>query len=300
MAEDNVQSFVIGDVEVLRVVEWQGPFVPARQLVPGCGPEVWKEYEEQLAPGHWEPGADMAVMALQTWVVRSAGRTVLVDTGVGRERERPGNPLFHRRQGDLPGRLLRAGVDPGEVDVVVNTHIHADHVGWNTYDADGEWVPTFPGARYLLPAADDHHFGPEGGYGGGVRVDDRLIYEDSVAPVHRAGQAEVWEGVYRIDEHLVLEAAPGHTPGSSILHVESRGERAVFVGDLLHSPLQIPHPECSSCFCLDPRQAAATRLRVLERAAEERALVVPAHFGGGGAVEVRKEKGEFALHRWAA
>ncbi|MFD5794713.1 MBL fold metallo-hydrolase [Streptomyces diastatochromogenes] len=300
MAEDNVQSFVLGDVEVLRIVEWQGPFAPAGQLVPDCAPEVWKEYEEQLAPAHWQPGADLAVAALQTWVVRSAGRTVLVDTGVGRDRERPGNPQFHRREGDLPGRLRRAGVDPAEVDLVVNTHIHADHVGWNTQAVDGAWVPTFPHARYLLPAADDHHFGPEGGYGGGVRVDDRLLYEDSVAPVHRAGQAEVWDGEYRIDEHLVLEAAPGHTPGSSVLHVESRGERAVFAGDLLHSPVQILHPECSSCFCLDPRQAAATRLRVLERAADERSLVVPAHFGGGGAVEVRKEHGRFTLHRWAA
>ncbi|MFB7504485.1 MBL fold metallo-hydrolase [Streptomyces broussonetiae] len=300
MAEESVQKFVIGDVEVLRVVEWQGPVASARKLVPDSGPELWKEYEEQLVPGHWEPGADLALSALQTWVVRSAGRTVLVDTGVGRDRERPGNPLFHRRPGDLPGRLLQAGVDPAEVDLVVNTHIHADHCGWNTHDVHGEWVPTFPRARYLLPAADDHHFGPAGGYGGGVRVDDRLLYEDSVAPVHRAGQAVVWEDGHRIDEHLVLEPAPGHTPGSSVLRVQSRGERAVFVGDLLHSPVQVLRPECSSCFCLDPRGAAESRQRVLERAAEERELVVPAHFSGAGAVEVRKARHGFTLHRWAA
>ncbi|MFE5214524.1 MULTISPECIES: MBL fold metallo-hydrolase [Streptomyces] len=300
MAEDTVQKFMIGDVEVLRVVEWQGPLAPARRLVPDSRPELWREHEDQLAPGHWQPAEDLAVAALQTWVVRSGGRTVLVDTGVGRDRERPANPRFHRRDGDLPGRLRRAGVDPADVDLVVNTHIHADHVGWNTRDAGGTWVPTFPNARYLLPAADDHHFGPEGGYGGGVRVDDRLLYEDSVAPVHRAGQARVWEGEHRIDEHLVLAPAPGHTPGSSVLRVASRGERAVFVGDLLHSPVQILRPECSSCFCLDPRQAAATRRRELERAAADRALVVPAHFAGAGAVEVRKARDGFTLHRWAA
>ncbi|WP_251094583.1 MBL fold metallo-hydrolase [Streptomyces sp. Caat 7-52] len=300
MTEDHVQRFLIGDVEVLRVVEWQGPFAPAAALVPDCAPEVWQAHEDVLVPEHLEARGGRAVAALQTWVLRSGGRTVLVDTGVGNGRERPGNPLFHRRQGDFPGRLERAGIRPRDVDVVINTHLHADHVGWNTLDAGGEWAPAFPRARYLLPAADDRHFGPAGGYGGVTQPMDRLVYEDSVAPVHRAGQTVLWEDAYRIDEHLVLEAAPGHTPGSGVLRVESGGERAVFVGDLLHSPVQILRPECSSCFCLDPAQAARTRERVLERAAQERALVVPAHFGGTGAVEVRRAPHGFSLHRWAA
>ncbi|QLJ05367.1 MBL fold metallo-hydrolase [Streptomyces sp. NEAU-sy36] len=297
---EETRKYLIGEVEVVRIVERQGPLLPARRLVPDCGPRVWREHAAGLAPRYWEPGTDMAVLAIQTWVVRSGGRTVLVDTGVGRDRERPGNPLFHRQPGDLPGRLRRAGVDPAEVDLVVNTHIHGDHVGWNTHDVAGTWVPTFPNARYLIPAADDRHFGPEGGYAGGARVDDRLLYEDSIAPVHRAGQAVVWEGEYRIDGQLALEAAPGHTPGSSVLRVASRGEHAVFVGDMLHSPVQILRPECASCFCLDPVRAAASRRRVLQRAAEERALVIPAHFPGTGAVEVRAENGGFALRRWAA
>ncbi|GGJ19999.1 MBL fold metallo-hydrolase [Streptomyces brasiliensis] len=221
------------------------------------------------------------------------------DTGVGKGRERPGNPCFHQRQGDLLGRLERAGVRAEDVDVVVNSHVHADHVGWNTRAVDGAWVPSFPRARYLIPAADDRHFGPEGGYGGGRRVDDRFRYEDSVAPVRRAGLAVLWEGEHRIDDHLTLESAPGHIPGSSVLRLVSRGERAVFVGDLLHSPVQILRPECSSCFCLDPGQAVASRRRVLERAAEERELVVPAHFAGGGGVQVRRTGGGFSLYRWA-
>ncbi|WP_406442943.1 MBL fold metallo-hydrolase [Streptomyces sp. NBC_01613] len=303
MADDNVQSFVIGDVEVLRIVEWQAPYAPARDLVPGVGAEVWQGNRETLAPDHWDPGSDRAVVALQTWVLRSGGRTVLVDTGVGNGRERPGNPLFHRQEGGvLPRNLAAAGVRPQDVDLVVNTHIHGDHVGWNTHDVDGSWVPAFPNATYLLPAADDHHFGPDGGYGGGVRPDDELVYEDSIAPVHRSGQAVLWDEEHRVDEHLTLESAPGHTPGSSVLRVASRGERAVFVGDLLHSPVQLLHPECSSCFCLDPGQAAASRRRVLERAADDRELVIPAHFGGSGVVEVRRRGTSFGLGlgRWAA
>lgn len=300
MKSENVQSIVLGDVEVTRVVEWSGAFAPARGLVPQSSAEVWKDNEDWLAPAHWEPESDRAVVALQTWVLRSGGRTVLVDTGVGNGRERPGSPQFHHWQGDFLGGLARAGVRPEDVDVVVNTHLHGDHVGWNTVDAEGEWVPTFPHAQYLIPAADNAYFGPDNAYGKGLREDDPLIYEDSVAPVHRAGQSVLWEGVHRIDEHLSLESAPGHTPGSSVLRLTSGSDRAVFVGDLLHSPVQILRPSCNSCFCLDPEQAVASRHRILERAAAERELVVPAHFGGAGAVEVRKEGGGFALGRWAA
>ncbi|WP_438310039.1 MBL fold metallo-hydrolase [Streptomyces sp. HUAS TT3] len=297
--DSNTRTIVLGDVEIIRVVEWQGAFAPARELVPDAGPQVWKEDEASLAPDHWDPDRDLAVLALQTWVVRSGGRTVLVDTGVGSGRERPGTPHFHHRQADLLGDLARAGVRPEDVDTVVNTHLHADHVGGNTVDADGEWVPAFPNARYLVPAADDHHFGPGNGYGQGLREDERLIHEDSIAPVHRAGQAVLWEGAHRIDEHLTLEAAPGHTPGSAVLRLESRGERAVFVGDLLHSPVQILRPACNSCFCMDPRAAAATRRRVLERAADRRELLIPAHLAGPGAFEVHRRGADFAFGPWA-
>ncbi|WP_405675722.1 MBL fold metallo-hydrolase [Streptomyces sp. NBC_01511] len=294
-------SFVLGDVEVTRVVEWQGAFAPARGLVPESGAEVWKGNEDWLAPDHWEPDGDSAVGVVQTWVLRSRGRTVLVDTGVGNGRERPGMAHFHHWRGDFPGALARAGVRPEDVDVVVNTHVHADHVGGNTVGVDGGWQPAFPNAQYLVPAADDFHFGPDNAYGNGHQEDDRLIYQDSVAPVHRAGQSVLWDGTHRIDEHLTLESAPGHTPGSSVLRLVSGSDRAVFVGDLVHSPVQILAPAANSCFCLDPEQAVASRRRILERAAEERELVVPGHFGGAGAVEVRQERdGGFTLGPWAA
>ncbi|TDC75656.1 MBL fold metallo-hydrolase [Streptomyces hainanensis] len=300
MANESVQGIVLGDVEVIRVVEWQGPFVSTADLVPDADAEMWKDNEEWLAPDHWEPETDRMVVAVQTWVLRSGGRTVLVDTGVGHGRERPDSPPFHHWRGDLLGALARAGVHPRDVDVVVNTHLHIDHVGGNTVDAAGEWVPAFPNARYLVPAADDFHFGPDNAYGGSRQQDGRQIYEDSVAPVHRAGQVVLWDGVHRIDEHLTLESAPGHTPGSSVLRLASGGDRAVFVGDLVHSPVQILHPSCNSGACRAPAQAAASRRRILQRAADERELLVPAHFGGAGAVEVRGEGGGFVLGPWAA
>jgi len=298
---ENAQGTDLGNVEVLRVVEWQGAFAPARDIVPQSGAALWKDNEEWLAPDHWEPESDRLVAALQTWVLRSGGRTVLVDTAVGNGRERPGSPQFHHWQGDFLGALARAGVRPQDVDLVVNTHIHADHVGWNTTGGEepgGEWVPTFPNAQYLVPARDDAYFGPANGYGGGIHEDDRLTYQDSIAPIHRSGQVVLWDGTHRIDENLTLEPAPGHTPGSSVLRVDAGGRRVVFAGDLLHSPVQILAPHCNSCFCLDPEQAAASRHRILARAADEHELVIPAHFGGTGAVEVRREGDAFAPGSW--
>ncbi|WP_328939141.1 MBL fold metallo-hydrolase [Streptomyces tauricus] len=302
MLNDNerVQSMVLGDVEVIRIIEWHEPFLTTSEFLPEVGADVWKDNEHWLAPDHWRPDSDRTVIALQSWVLRSAGLTVLVDTGAGNGRDRPGMaPYFDQRQGDFPELLASAGVRPRDVDVVVNTHLHVDHVGWNTVDADGQWVPTFPNAQYLIPAADDFHYGPVNAYGGGVQEVDRLIYEDSIAPIHQAGQAVLWDGLHHIDEHLTLESAPGHTPGASVLRLASGSDRAVFAGDLLHSPAQILHPCCNSTSCLDPGQAATSRRRILGRAADERELLVPAHFGGAGALEVRRDNDGFALGPWA-
>ncbi|MEU6238082.1 MBL fold metallo-hydrolase [Kitasatospora sp. NPDC047058] len=290
-----MEPIVLGDAEIIRVREFQGPFTPAPVIVPGVTAATWKENEDWLAPDHWDPATDSYVGALQTWVIRHGGRTVLVDTGVGNGRERPDSPHFHQRQGDLLALLAAAGVQPEDVDTVVNTHLHADHVGWNTVDRDGAWVPAFPNALYLLPAAD--FAGLEAATD--PQSDGYHMFADSILPVRQAGQAMLWEDRHRIDDALTLEAAPGHTPGSSVLRLASRGERAVFVGDLLHSPVQILHPSCNSCFCEDQQQAAASRLRVLERAADQRELVIPAHFGGSAAAEVRRAGSGFSVSRWA-
>ncbi|WP_406209020.1 MBL fold metallo-hydrolase [Kitasatospora sp. NBC_01560] len=303
-----MERIVLGDAEIIRVVEWQGPFAPAGVLVPGVAAEHWKENEPWLAPDHWDPSADTCRAALQTWVVRHGGRTVVVDTGVGSGRERPNTPQFHRREGDLLALLAAAGVAPEEVDTVVNTHLHADHVGWNTVDRDGAWVPAFPNAAYLMPAADHAKLAALAGATAPTPAGDvpqtqldewRLMFADSVLPVQQAGQAVLWEDEYRIDDALTLEAAPGHTPGSSVLRLASHGERAVFVGDLMHSPVQLSYPTCNSCFCEDPVEAAASRLRILGRASEKHELVIPAHFGGAGAAEVHRAGAGFAITRWA-
>jgi glyoxylase-like metal-dependent hydrolase (beta-lactamase superfamily II) len=301
-----MEHFRLGDVSVTKVVEWQGEVAPARVIVPDSSPEVWQDNASWLAPDHWHPETDACHAAVQTWVLRSEGKTVLVDTGVGNDRDRPQVPLFDHLDTDFLDRLAEAGVQPHDVDVVINTHVHYDHVGWNTRLRNGEWVPTFPNATYLVPRADQVYFDPRNAHRRPAprnpqeqrrREGSLLVHADSIAPV--LGRAVLWEDSYRVDGNLTLEPAPGHTPGSSVVRLSSGTDRAVFVGDLLHSPVQILEPRYNSCFCEHPRQAADTRRRVLDRAADTGELVVPAHFAGTGVVEVRREGSRLAVNGWA-
>lgn len=247
--------------EIARVLEKAWPTRPPTTMFADLPQRFWDD-----RPHLWDPADGRLVTSSIVWVVREQGRTVLVDTGIGNDKDRPGNPAFHRLQSDFPLSLRAAGVRPEEVDVVVNTHLHADHVGWNTRSVDGEWVPMFPNATYLIPAADLEWF-----------ADDPVI-ADSVRPVIDAGQAVLWQGEHQVLDGVVLEATPGHTPGSSVLKVR---DEAVFVGDMVHNPAQILEPGANSMFCLDAAEARRSRRRILGWAADRGARVLPAHFDGG-------------------
>ncbi|MFI6880442.1 MBL fold metallo-hydrolase [Streptomyces sp. NPDC050400] len=294
--DTDFERITLGGIEILKVVEVRGPFGPPADLFPGID-DVWQAHEKWLAPDFQDPDSGQVLAAVQAWVVRSEGRTIVVDPGVGNGRERPGTPHFSGFDTDFLDRLARAGVRPEDVDVVVNTHIHGDHVGWNTRDEKGSWVPTFPNASYLIPWADHDFFSPDGP-ARTAHDNHRFLFADSIAPVVAAGQAVLWEDSHRIDAHLVLEPAPGHTPGSSVLRLTAGTDRAVFVGDLLHSPAQFLAPTCSSAMCVDPAESATSRVRVLQRAADDHELVIPAHFPGPGAAEIRREGSGFSVSRW--
>ena len=301
-------TFALGEVTVTRVVEWSGAVRTTREVLPDSPAEIWQQHRAELAPDFWTPDDDAYLCAIQSWVIRSGGRTVLVDTGAGNDRDRPQVPQFDHLATPFLDTLAGVGVRPEDVDVVVNTHVHYDHVGWNTHLVDGEWTPTFPNATYLIPRIDRDYFDPQNEHRRPpARTDaDRLrrhgshlVFADSVAPILRDGLATLWDEQYRIDAHLTLEPAPGHTPGSSLLRVRSGDERAVLVGDLLHSPAQFFAPHANSCFCEDPQQARDTRRRVLAESADTGTLLIPAHFPGHGAAEVRRDGDAFSIRRWA-
>jgi len=229
---------------------------------------------------------------MQSWVLEVDGLTVVIDTGIGNDRERPAMPPLDHLNTDFLGAFTAAGFDPADVDVVVNTHLHTDHVGWNTRLVDDSWVPTFPNARYLLPEADYRYFSPDA-----PTTDDgmRIVFADSVLPVQ--DQTERFSGEYQLSESLWLRPAAGHTPGSSVVWLDA-GKPAVFVGDLTHCPIQIPRPDDPCAFDVDAGQAAATRNRIFTEAARRRAAVIPAHYPGHGGATLVARGDRFEIDDW--
>ncbi|WP_327587556.1 MBL fold metallo-hydrolase [Nonomuraea sp. NBC_00507] len=296
----SANQVTLGDVMVTRVWEYYGPVeMTPETFFPDSSPRIWEEHSSWLEPQFVDPDTRIVNSAIQTWLLRSEGRNILIDTGVGNHKERPYSRVWSRLNTGFLDNLARAGVRPEDVDIVVNTHLHVDHVGWNTYLDGRTWVPTFPNATYLISRADFDFWNPANEHKPLLGRGNQNVFEDSVAPVHEAGLTTLWEDSYTIDSNLRLDLAPGHTPGSSVVTLESGTDRAVFVGDMLHSPVQFVEPDANSCFCEDPAEARATRRKVLGWAADQGALVVPAHLGGQGAAEVIREGSGFAIKDWA-
>jgi glyoxylase-like metal-dependent hydrolase (beta-lactamase superfamily II) len=295
-----MKTIALGDVTITRVAEWEGLFSTGQQLIPDGDRATWEANRTLLVPDHWEPESNAIRACLQTFVLRSEGRTILIDTGAGNHKERPWLPIFGHLETRFLENLAAAGVTPKDVDVVVCTHVHVDHVGWNTYLHEREWVPTFPNARYLFSRPDFDFWNPLNPHQRRGQLVNQNMFEDSVAPIHRAGLSVLWDERHRIDANLTIELAPGHTPGLGVIKLESKGDRAVFVGDLLHSPVQVLEPDWNSCFCEDAEQAIASRRKVLGWAADNNALLIPAHLGGHHAAEVMRDGGKFAIKGWAA
>ncbi|MDH7974306.1 MBL fold metallo-hydrolase [Sphingomonas sp. AR_OL41] len=287
-----MDRFSIGKIAVHRVEEWCGTFSPPAELFQGFREDTWDSHRDTFVPDYFDPLSGKLVAVLQSWVLDTGEQRILFDTGAGNDKDRPDLPIFAHLQTDFLGRLAAAGFQPEDIDTVVCSHIHVDHVGWNTRLIDGAWQPTFRNARYVLPVRDRDYWDPEvttAGPGVIGRLVNGGMFEDSVRPILQAGRAEWADDGFEVAPGLVLHARPGHTPGSTVMHVSSDGVEAMFVGDVVHHPAQIYAPEWNSAFCEDADQARETRRQVLSEAADREALLIPAHFAGAHVARVVRE-----------
>ncbi|MBT5649032.1 MAG: MBL fold metallo-hydrolase [Rhodospirillaceae bacterium] len=276
----NGQNWQIGEVEIQRVVEFEAPLLDTFAIYPDADAETLARHKSWLEPRLQDPETGLLILAFHTFVIRTPRHVILVDTCGGNDRQRPQKPRYHMNSWPYLENLATAGVQLDDVDFVLCTHLHVDHVGWNTRLVDGRWVPTFPNAKYLF-ARDEWAFWEEEYKT--ERYTDDPYYEDSILPVIKAGSAVMVDGDHVIDDWVRLSPTPGHTPGHVCVHVECGGAQAVMSGDLMHHALQCAEPDWSSCFCVDPAASAATRRELLATHAETPTLVMPAHFPSPGA-----------------
>jgi glyoxylase-like metal-dependent hydrolase (beta-lactamase superfamily II) len=263
-------SLSVGRLRVSVVVERAGPTRPT-WLLPDALPEAVERHRDWLSP-HFLDDRGRFLQSVHSFVVRAAGLTALVDTCIGNDKDRGGRPPFHMLRTSFLDDLRAAGVPPESVDLVICTHLHVDHVGWNTRLDDGRWVPTFPRARYLFGRAEWEHWSAESEDG------TARIMADSVAPVLDAGLALLVDMDHRVSDELWLEPTPGHTPGHVSVRLASDGAEAVITGDLMHHPVQVAEPGWGSHFDSDVEQARSTRQAFCERYADRPVTVLGTHF----------------------
>ena len=285
--------FNLGDVEILRVEESLGRGFQPNALLPDWNAADIAPHLPWLAPTYYDPAADRIVSSIHSWVLRTRHHTILIDTCVGNHKERPGQLRFHMLNRPYMENFAKAGLKVEDIDYVLCTHLHVDHVGWNTRLHNGRWVPTFPNAKYVFSRTDRDYFDPTRGEGGKIDAHAR-VFNDSVLPILEARQEMLVDGNMALGDDLTIEPAPGHSPGHVLITLKSKGAEALFTGDIMHNPIQIHYPQWSSAFCSDPDEARRTRQRVLEHAAAKGSLIYPCHFAGPHIGRVAETKGGFA------
>ena len=277
----------IGAVTVTKIVELEVTG-GSRFLLPQA------TYEEIL-PIEWlQPDfADergRLKMSIHALVVETPGRRIIVDTCLGNDKENRRIPTWNQTQTSFLADLAAAGYARETIDTVVCTHLHVDHVGWNTMLVDGHWVPTFPKARYLMGRVEYRHWTTQR-----EREDMAVVLADSVAPVWAAGLVDLVETDHRICDEISLLPTPGHTPGHVSLRIASMGEEAPITGDFMHHPCQIARPDWSSTADSDPAEARLTRERMLTGLADTSILVICTPFAGRTAGHIVPDGGAFRL-----
>ena len=289
------QSHKLGDATITRVSELLLHDFKTTELIPDWRPMLSDRFDEWMIPTCLDEARTHVVISTHAWLVQTPAYTLLVDTAVGNDKKRSIPPFDSLREPFLE-RLAEFGVSPDSVDYVLHTHLHSDHIGWNTRLVDGRWKPTFPNATTILPQQELDRW-EELVKTEGADSPKSAPYFDSVVPVLEAGRVTTigTEGGQALDGFL-FHPTPGHCSGHMSIGFSSGGDYGFFSGDVMHHPIQVNYPERSSVFSEDHEGGRASRRWALDHAAETAALVLTPHFPGSSAGRVSRNSSGFA---WA-
>ena len=281
-------SWQVGAVKVTRVVEMEIPIPPETPIFTQATPAALRAIP-WLYPDFINAQDEM-LLSMHALLVEAPGLRLVVDTCVGNDKPRAGMTGPNGLSTNFLEKVTEAGWTRESVDVVICTHMHVDHVGWNTMLQDGKWVPTFPNARYLFGKTEFAHWSAEGD------AEQQAILADSVQPILDAGLAEFVDMDYRVSPEVYLVPTTGHTPGHVSVMIESGGETAVITGDMTHHPCQLAHPDWSPSFDSDQAAAAVTRAKMFAEWADQPILVIGTHYAAPTAGHVKREGAGFRLY----
>ncbi len=283
---DHIGIHQIGDVKVTLIREMEAGGIPAQALIPDWDSGAVEAYKEGLVPVCLDKALEHVTLNNHSWLIQTPLHTVLIDTGVGNGKD-CAIPMFDQLNNPYLETLAAQGVQPDDVDYVVLTHLHVDHVGWNTRFVGGQWIPTFPNARYFLPRREHEHYAALLGTVGPGNP-ETAHYVDSVLPILLQAELIDPEGGELFDG-LAYWSTPGHSIGHMSIKLQSEGEQAIFAGDVFHHPLQIFKPEWSSIYSEHKALGRKSRQAVLEYAASSGALVFTTHTPGPSAGHITRE-----------
>ena len=272
----------VGRVKITKLVEME-TVGGTRFILPLAGSDEIRKLP-WLVP-QFATGEGRLKMSIQSFVVETPSRRIIVDTGIGNDKQGRNVPAWNNRNEPFLEMLTQAGFAPDSIDTVLCTHLHVDHVGWNTRLIDGQWVPTFANARYVFGRTEYEHWRDHSD-----APDKAAVFADSVQPIINAGKADLVPDNDRLADEITLIPTPGHSPGHISVHIKSEGHEALLTGDAAHHPCQMAHLDWSSTVDSDPEQAAASRRELFSRFADTPTLVIGGHFGAG---HIRREGDAF-------
>lgn len=292
----------IGEARIARVEEFASPGFLLRQQFPDFDPAIFARHPDLTALERIDGETGRTYASIHAWVMWIGDELVVVDTATGNHKPRtdPKFTRFHMLDTPFLDRLTAAGAAPADVTMVINTHMHVDHSGWNTMLRDGAWVPTFPNARYVFGAEEYRNWRP-GGVTALAQPEGLATIEDSIEPVLGAAPVIWMADGDEILPGVTAHALPGHTSGQLGIRVASGGEVGWFCGDVMHRAMQVFEPELNCFLCENNELAPVTRRRFLETCAGEGAMIFPAHFDRPHAGRIaRRDDGGFRFEGVAA